>query len=318
MHDRGFLTAPIVITGCQRSGTTLLRTMLGRHPTMLEHPDEPQFILDLYKRHGNSIKDVTTAVSYITNHPYTPTTVSYHALRKALQTDSKLRLKDLIQTYIRIWVGDNIHTKRPILKDPALIFHLPLVVHLFPQATIVHIIRDPRANVSSQITRWPHITVWEAAMMWKKAVTHGRDWAATNSQYIEVSYENLLQNPDEELQSLCQFLRVPFSNKMLDFEQETTIFTPDGTPQQVIHRTVDPSRLFAWKEQLTSTTIKLIEQCCQEEMRLWHYPLLYPTVPPMQYKISLIREQAFYRFKISGKFTKAIGRKLLWRLNLSH
>ena len=316
--DSGFATAPVVITGCQRSGTTLLRVMLGKHGALLEHPDEPQFILELYKRHGRAIKNTAAAISYITNHRYASDSVSYLALKEALQLNSELPLRDLIQAYIRIWAGDSVKNKRPILKDPALILHLPLVRHLFPEATIVHIIRDPRANAFSQIIRWPRITVWQASQLWKRAVTLGQEWAKTQEiQYVEVRYEDLVQNPTKELQSLCQHLQITYTSEMLSFEQDTTLFAPDGTPRQVTHRTVDPSRLYLWKEHLTATDIRLIEHCCREEMKVYSYPLQNPIVPFRPYTIRLIREWAYYRFKMSGKVIKAIWRKLLWRLNLS-
>lgn len=319
MLDGGFATAPVVITGCQRSGTTLLRVMLGRHGALLEHPDEPQFILELYKRHGRTIKNTAAAISYIANHRYASDSVSDLALQEALQPNSEFLLKDLIQAYIRIWAGETVNVKRPILKDPALIYHLPLVRHLFPEAIIVHIIRDPRANVFSQIRRWPRITVWQASELWKRAVILGHQWATTRDKhYLEVHYENLVQNPAEELQSLCRHLQISYTNEMLSFEQEATLFAPDGTPRQVTHRTIDPSRLYLWKEHLTPADIRLIEDCCGQEMNIHDYPLQNPTVTFLPYTLRLIRERAYYRFKMSGKFTKAMWRMLLWRFNLSN
>lgn len=47
---------PILVFGCRRSGTTLLRSMLAQHPDLLVHPKEPQFILTLRDRFGEVLR----------------------------------------------------------------------------------------------------------------------------------------------------------------------------------------------------------------------------------------------------------------------
>ena len=62
--------SPIILLGCRRSGTTLLRKIFSKHPDIITPPDEPQFILGLYQRFGHKINNKFLALEYIKNHKY--------------------------------------------------------------------------------------------------------------------------------------------------------------------------------------------------------------------------------------------------------
>ncbi|MCP4166576.1 MAG: sulfotransferase [Chloroflexi bacterium] len=71
----------IVVTGCQRSGTTLVRSILAQHPDLSVHPSEPQFILELWKRYGPVIDDVPAAIDYVNLHRYKAESISLGRLQ---------------------------------------------------------------------------------------------------------------------------------------------------------------------------------------------------------------------------------------------
>ena len=310
---------PVVIVGCQRSGTTLLRTILGRHPALLEHPDEPQYFYWLYQRFGHEITDVETAVSYLSQHPYLPANIPPERLEAYFRPYSRLSLQEFAKLYLQVWGEDELQDKRPILKDPAWIYHLDLVQELFPGAVIIHIIRDPRANVSSQVSRWPQISVWEAAMAWRQAMRQSHAWKETSpAPYVEVTYKNLLQTPKETLQYLCRALDLEFVPTMLDFEQKTTLYAPNSQPRQVKYRTLDPSRLYQWREQLSPADIRLVELACQHEMAWLNYEPLNPSVPKSELFRRQVREVPHYYYKKAGRSVKAYGRKLSWKLGFGN
>lgn len=317
MIDTGYAASPIVIVGCQRSGTTLLRTILGHHPQLLEHPHEPQFILELYQRFGYQVKDVGTAVAYLCKHPYLPNTVTTAALQSLFAGKENLSLQEFFQIYLHLWAGELINHKRPILKDPALIFHLDLVVRLFPQATIIHVVRDPRATVSSQKTRWAQYTTWETAALWKKAVQHQAYWASKRkSPILELNYEKMLLNPVEALTALCQQLDIPFVPEMLSFEEVTTDYTPHALPKLVKFSSVDNSRLNLWQERLSPLDIRLIEYACHTEMSWWQYELINPTVPNRLFYRQLWAERLHTIYKVNGRRVKNLMRQIGWRLGI--
>lgn len=315
MSDKKML--PVIIIGCQRSGTTLLRTVLGRHPALLEHPDEPQYFYWLHQRFGNVITDIPTAVAYLSHHPYLPADLSRQQLETSFAPHRQMSLPAFTQQYLHIWGSDRLRRQRPLLKDPAWVYHPELVQTLFPGATIVHIIRDPRANVSSQINRWPHISVWEAAHAWRRALRHRPGWQQIfGHNYVEITYENFLQEPDRTLTSLCRALNIEFTPEMLTFEQESTVYTPDHQPLTVKRRTLDPSRLDQWRERLSASDIQLIEHVCGQEMVSLKYQPLNPPAAQGQLFRRQLKERSAYAVKKTGKRIKGYGRKLGWKLGI--
>lgn len=311
------LVRPIVIVGCQRSGTTLLRTILGQHPQLLEHPKEPQFILEMYQRFGYEVRDVKTAVAYLLKHPYLPDGINREALNQAYAPYTKLSLATFFQIYLQVWAGDELQSRRPVLKDPALVYHLDLVAKLFPQATILHVVRDPRGTVSSQKTRWQQYTTWECTMLWKRALQSTFYWGKKNKEsLVEIGYERVLRNPQEEIASLCGRLGIPFRPEMLTFEEKTLDFIPNGPPERITFKTVDASRLHQWQERLTLVDIRMIESACLLEMNQWGYELTYPAVSNRHFYSQLAYERLYFFYKINGRRARYYFRKMGWRFSI--
>lgn len=310
--------SPLLIIGCQRSGTTLLRAALGNHPDLLEHPDEPQYLLGIQQRFGLVVRDVATAVTYIATHPHRPQTLTPETLRAAYAGHTALPLPQFMQIYLQAWGGPQLTTHRPILKDPAWIFHLPDLHTWFPSAHIIHIIRDPRANVSSQITRWPEFTIWEAATLWSRALRMARAWGQAHpANYTEISYEALIRQPEATFTTLCHALHLPYHPALLQFEENTILFDP-GQAQRHTFRGMDPSRLDVWRQRLSPADVWLIEQACQQEMTWYAYPRYQTDPPDPTWVRRLRREQLYYGYKKMGKWGKATWRTLRWRLGYGH
>lgn len=317
MSEREQGVKPILITGCQRSGTTLLRTILGQHPAILEHPDEPQFILEIQQRFGKVIRDVDTAVAYLGKHPYLPASLSRETLQTAYAGQRPLAQATFWQIYLQTWGGTELAGKRPLLKDPAFIFHLAWLADIFPGATLIHVIRDPRANIASQKTRWPHYTTWETAHLWQQAVTASQQWRGTATlPVVEVKYEDILLQPEERMAALCQQLNLPFSPDMLTFHQETTDFQPGGRPQAITFKTVDRSRLNQWQQRLTPYDLRLIAQVCQPAIGQWGYEDTRPYLPNRRYYPQLIQEWLRFQGQRYGRNLKQWARRLGWRFGV--
>jgi len=307
---------PIVIVGCQRSGTTVLRTMLNQHPDLLVHPLEPQFILGLRQRFGLCVRNVDAALSYVLRHPYVPDGLDRERFVRSCPAHPRgMALKDLVNQYLLAWAGPQSASRRVVLKHPELTFHLGLVDYLFAEPYIVHMVRDPRANVASQLARWPRFRVWEAAMLWRKAVRAARRWRSAGLMpYAEVVYRDLVQNPEASLRKLCWALDLSYTDAMLAFDQEEMQYTPNSPPTVARIRTVDPGRLSLWRHQLTPSDIRLIEVCAQEEMRWWGFEPDRPEVASRTFAMRLLSERLHYGVKTAGRSVKSVGRSLRWRL----
>ena len=299
------LKRPIFIIGARRSGTTLLRTILEGHPDLLVHPQEPQFFLDVYRRFGKQITKVPEALDLIVNHPYCAKPVTQVRLYHTFQGRKSVSLEELVQEYIKLWGGEQLNHLRPVLKHPALIFHLGLIFEIFPEACMIHIVRDPRANVSSQRARWKKATIWECILWWRDAVTIGHKLVQERpNQCIEITYEALVKTPEETAQRLCDFLHLSYSAKLLEFELKTRSFAPGSETKQNTFTRPDPSRLDLWKNQLSLLEIQMIENACARQMAFWGYPTTHHRVSSFAVKGRTLFEQTHYALLSMGRYLK--------------
>lgn len=189
---------------------------------------------------------------------YLPDTVTATELRRCCGRLPGNDLRGLIHCYLRVW-SKNVG-KRPLLKLPAFVFHLDFVSHLFPDMHLFHIVRDPRANVFSQRSRWPHKSIWECAVWWRDAVKQAQKWKENGrTPYTELHYKELICHPQLILHRLCRDLGISYHPTVQNFELHTNLYTPDQAPQPITFTRVDPSRLNRWQQQLTPVEIKLMK-----------------------------------------------------------
>jgi hypothetical protein len=94
-------------------------------------------------------------------------------------------------------------------KRPGYVQHIDALLRLFPDAQIVHMIRDGRHCVAElKGTSWWRMGVYHAIATWTQAIDAGETAARrlTPSSYTEVRYERLAADPEGELRRLCAFL----------------------------------------------------------------------------------------------------------------
>ena len=204
--------------------------------------------------------------------------------------------------------------RRIVLKHPALIFHLGLVFELFTDVTIIHVVRDPRAAVSSQLSRWPDLSVWEAAEWWRDSVRAGRTWQRRGATpYAEVQYEDLVLSPGEALGRLCGQLGISYYPGMLKLDLDTKLYSPDAPPRSVQYSSPDPSRTMLWRERLSPLEIRMVETCCHKEMAWWGYQPIAPRVSAVRLSARLLGERLRYAVKAAARRVRAGVRRVGWQ-----
>ena len=101
-------------------------------------------------------------------------------------------------------------------KSPGYIHHLPLLFTVFPQARVIHIIRDPRDQVQSAHKAWRKDRI-RAAARWADGVEAAAAALARHpGQSTLIRYEDLVTRPEEVLRSLCAFLEISYAPSMVE------------------------------------------------------------------------------------------------------
>lgn len=210
-----------------RSGTKLLRALLSNHPKISILSIETEF-LPYWERHWSNWggEDNLAKYTYFFEFYQHVIKFPYFIYMKNLNmlippehwykgcydfsvsgVFEALARHDASADDSMIW-GD---------KSPSYIRHIPLLKVLFPEAKIIHIIRDVRDYCLSMNKAWGK-NMLRAAQRWSKYVSKAReDGINFNGDYIEMRYEDLLAEPESQLSNLCSFLGLEYYSCMLDF-----------------------------------------------------------------------------------------------------
>jgi hypothetical protein len=210
------MTRPIFIVGCPRSGTTLLRNLLRSHPN-LSFPPESHFIPWMYRAYGEPASGqeawrlARRCLSFPRVAPFWGIAASeadFAACRTFAEVTRRLFEIYAAKEGKPRW-GD---------KTPHYVLDIPLLRRLFPDAQIVHLVRDGRDVALSWLrTRFEPGNLYVAARLWKEMVTKGRRDGAPlpSGAYFELRYEALLAAPEATMRSVCAFLDEPYHAAVL-------------------------------------------------------------------------------------------------------
>jgi len=160
---------------------------------------------------------------------------------------------------------------------PGNAFFVRDILRLYPNARIVHMVRDPRAVLASQrhkwrrrflgagtiplreaVRSWLNYHPWVLSRLWRAAVSGVREVSA-EARVFTVRYETLVSAPEETLGRLCDWLGIAFEPAMLEVPVVGSSMRSDVAGRSGM----DASRAEAWREGgLPRYDIAVCEQVC--------------------------------------------------------
>lgn len=220
---------PIFIGGLDRSGKTLLRRMLGRHPR-LALTRRTYLWTRFYNRYGD--------LAQPENLERCLQAMLKQSAIQALQPDVERIRRELKQgpaTYERLFeLIHRHHAER--LGKPRWGDQLGLVERFaetifaaYPEAKMIHMVRDPRDRYAAALgdmlrekpSRRPGWKAgWSVARWQYSARLAERNRRRFPERYLVLRYEALVQDPAGTLITVCQFLGETFDPRMLEIENE--------------------------------------------------------------------------------------------------
>lgn len=195
--------------GAPRSGTTLLRKVFDRHPQICSGAETKLFVPAAYNLEW-------LAQSYA---------IELERLRvMRAEAPSQAAFIDAFAALVRADAGKS----RWAEKTPQNIRNLDWIRERFPEASIIHIIRDGRDVVCSMRGhpdwRWvdgawqkvlvPRPLQWYA-QRWIDDVATGIAWRG-DPRYVEVRYEDLVADPRAALTAICEGIGASADEDWLD------------------------------------------------------------------------------------------------------
>ena len=283
--------SPVFLVGATRSGTTLLRLMLDHHPEIC------------------NFGEFEYAVRWFDGQR-PPHMTNYHrhleldrVFRKhGWQIDPQLDYVHLVRSFLQQAVnchgkpigGATVHTRFDCL---------PLI---WPQARYVHLVRDPRDVARSSIHMGWVGNVWYGTEYWLEPVARWQQLQRTlpDSRWLQVRFEDLIQDPQGELTRICEFLGVAYESDMLDYADSSTYELPD------------PRLVNQWRQKLTRNELQWVESACHRQMRDFGYePASESLSPPGP--LTAARLMAQHRFARMQRNVRRYGLPLYLRWQIA-
>jgi hypothetical protein len=261
---------PLFVYGALRSGTTLLRLMLLSH-SRLQSPGEGDFLFD---------------------HIEPASDGSWRYDRAALARDRIFRAKDLTlpEGLDGADLAENLVAQMAAKAPGRLCLSLhraaPKMVALFPDAKVVHLLRDPRDVARSSIGMGWAGNSYFGVNHW---IETERDWDAAalpEAEVLTVVYEHLMSDLEGQLTRICGFLALEFEPAMLKYYENSTYGPPD------------PDIAQKWKSKASPREIALIEGRVGPLLQARGYePAGTPATPGALERFQLVAEHRLKRWR---------------------
>ncbi len=257
------MNEPIVMGCSPSSGSTMLRSVLGRVPGLVTGGELG--VLDrthFFDADAATLRDRFEV--WLRVFAARPFPAGKSALFKNVE-DWGWSADELVDVgrnagswhaYLQTFFGEAVRRnggRRWLEKTPGNVFAFHRTLEAFPDARFVHLVRDGRDVVDSLVRR-SH-TPFRAATRWLCAVAAAQELSSLPGFY-ELRYESLVQAPESELRRLCAFLGEPFDESALRDEEEAADATVESwtashegsiTDRAVgIHRRGDPETVLAF------------------------------------------------------------------------
>lgn len=206
----------IFVVGSMRSGTNWIQRILATHPDVLSLPTETHLFAWLrpLAEHVQEAGVTSPRVGFV------------HADHERFADLLRDLCDGLFLGYAEI-LGPN--ATRIVERSPQHALHMDLIGDVYPDATIVHIIRDGRDVARSILSQdYGSDTAAAAAADWRQSIKAARAAASKFAEYVEIRYEDLLVSPAREIPELFRRIGI----KVEDASVELAI-TESGIPYNV-------------------------------------------------------------------------------------
>ncbi len=275
--------SPIFVVGCERSGTTLLRSILDAHSRIAMTPETHFFSTwfpkgDLRLRSRFRERLILYAKSdHFAQLNYPPEQFLADVAEWGREQNAGAIFAHILQTYQTSCKKPRVGEKTPYHYECVATF-----LRLFPNARIIWMLRDPRAVANSlKKTPWAgHRSPLGLAFQWYHSTMLWSKWR-DHPNVLTIRYEDLVNTPDVTVRRVLSFVGEPYEETLWLRRQKIDDPQRGLTPwarehYQSARRPITKSSLDAWHDQLGPRELRTIEAICTHGMRQAGY---HPTKP---------------------------------------
>lgn len=221
------------IVGAQKSGTTWLQRLLDAHPNIL-CSGEGHFVDRFAIPLANHLREYNGFMNLIAERVY-----ENKPFYKGVTQD---QFKFLVQSLTAFMFSQrDIDNNIKFIGDKtcAHVLYLPMLLEIFPNAKVLHLIRDGRDVVVSMVVHAQRVLklqnsdvkwnidnkVAELGKKWGHYIQNGQQFGLKHPDaYHELRFEDLKQNTDDTLSKVLKFLGAKTTKKIIQQCVDETSF----------------------------------------------------------------------------------------------
>lgn len=281
------LEKPVFLLASERSGTNLLRVILGRHSAFAA-PDPPHLLatfLPALPTYGDLAADesfsrLATHVVTVLDHQLGRWRTTFDARElAAVEPRTFFALFDHVYDAERESAG----ARRVFFKENESFAYVHLILDHYPDAQFVYLVRDGRDFLASWLRSPTHFgTLAEGARLWSRQQREciaAYEALPARGVIHPLYYEDLVNEPEPTLRGLCEFLGEPYEGEMLEFHKSRRVMEAARTIKNWRHlrEPLSPRHSGLWRRNLSRRQVRRFETLAFRELQLLGYELEFPV-----------------------------------------
>lgn len=310
------LDRPIFVVGHPRSGTTLLASMLGRHPDIVSTPESLYLNIVRFLVAPALSRGPEAVLDTIENSPMRFLVLDRDTLLAAFKELDVLDERTVFQTVLECFRAAD-GKPRLLEKTPWHLRGMDDLFDWFPDARIVWIMRDGRACVASLIkVPWATSNPTVLARQWVRNIRIGKMLAEERPDQVHmVRYEELIGDARTVMEPVLDFLEVEPSEEMFEHDREVRTVKPTETWwKENIGRPLMSNRAEAWRKDLSPEVISQVESIMGPTLTDYGYALSDADAAAAK-QSGLERLRAAIMYSNTGLRLQRMGRDMSARLS---
>ncbi|MEK6477317.1 sulfotransferase [Catalinimonas sp. 4WD22] len=317
LADKKIPNSPLFIVSSGRSGTTLLRSILNR-TKQIYIPFESDFIARGYPYFGH--------VKNFDDQTLTQTTDLF--IRSALGDGWELDREDLLEVlkqnhptsfaqvnhiiYSFYLYHNEIEEKTWAIKTPVLIENIDRILKTFPNARIVHLVRDGRDvcisfrnvhKIRSGAEKFGPNSILANALYWIDGLRRIKTYKKKHNRIFELRYEDVVTAPEQTITQLLDFLHIPFDLSLLSVDNDNDKFflkKHNTSIHQNIGKPLLRTNIYKYKKQMSKRDRLFYELIANPFLKKYGYNIEFKFSSWMIWDV--IRTPMYYTAQIFNNY----------------
>lgn len=297
----------IVIGGQQRSGTSLVRAIIGSHSRFSIFQWDLTFwpkFSEIYAGRHLSLTQKRQLIFDVLNHEKVKQTdVKFEILDFNTILNNPTSSEDFFYTFYTHFLTLYLQkTNGDIcgIKTPENEFYSIKILTEFPLTKFIHVVRNPldvAVSLKEAKTKWwggkinynSHIRLWN-----KSAEIAKENLKRYPNNYFVIKYEDIIEKPVDSVKQICSFLEIQFEKEMLEMKgQPGWKGSNSSFKKKAEESNFKSNSINRFKEQLPERIQHLYFHFLQENLKYFgytHKEILFSSRRILNFKINNLSE----------------------------